>query len=313
MIKFSIIIPCFNEQEHIGKCLESVLNQSVPSSSVEIIVVDNGSTDNSVEIARKYTEHVFIKTEVNVGAVRNYGAENATGEILVFIDGDCTMDQDWLQRVETELKDTDSKLVLGGGYLLPPGSRWIERCWLLETSEGNSLPKELVGGCIVIKNSFFKALGGFNEAMQSGEDSELSYRIKRNGGKIRITRSLNITHWGNAKTQKGFIKRQIWHAQSYEKNLKQNITDPVFILTIAFLASATLLPITVIYDRYASSILLIIAAISPALLTTKRFGRAQRSPRNLVEGFAAYYLDILYLTGRSIGILLIAKRKFRHH
>lgn len=313
MIKFSVVVPCFNEEEHIGKCLESVLDQSVPASSVEVIVVDNGSTDNSVEVARKYTDNVFIKTGVNVGAVRNYGAQKASGDILVFVDGDCTMDHDWLKRAEAELNGPDSNLVIGGGYLLPPDSRWIEHCWLLETPEGNSLPKELVGGCIVIANSFFKAVGGFNEAMQSGEDSELSYRIKRNGGKVRVERSFNVTHWGNAKTQKDFVKRQIWHAQSYDKNLKQNISDPVFLITLIFSATAILCPPTLIYNKHASLMFLCIAAISPALLTVKRFGRAKRPPRNLVEGLSAYYLDILYLIGRSIGILQIAKRKFRNH
>ena len=285
----------------------------MPADSVEIIVVDNGSTDESVEIAKRYTEHVFIKPGVNVGAVRNYGAQKANGEILVFIDGDCTMDQDWLRRVESELNSPDSKLVLGGGYLLPPDSSWIEQCWLLETAEGNSLPKELVGGCIAIENSFFRALGGFNESMQSGEDSELSYRIKRNGGKTRVNRSFNVTHWGNAKTQKDFIKRQIWHAQSYEKNLKQNILDPVFIITFIFLTSAVLLPATAVYSKNLSPVLLSVAAMSPALLTIKRFGRAKRPPHSPVEGLLAYYLDFLYVMGRAIGLLRIAKRKFQNH
>jgi len=304
MIKFSVVIPCFNEEKHIGKCLESVQDQSVPTDSVEIIVVDNGSTDRSVEIAKLYTKHVFIKPGVNVGAVRNYGAQQARGEILVFIDGDCTLDHDWLLRLEKELETSPPETAYGGGCLLPPNAGWVEQCWLLDQKNGNTLPKDLLGCSIAITKDFFLKSGGFDENIASGEDSKFSHAIKKSGACVKITESLNVTHWGNAKTEIQFIKRQIWHAQSYKKDLKQNVLDPIFLITCTFLVSTISLPPLIISNHlFLSGILSLITIGSPAILTIKRFTRAKRPPQNIKEGLLAYYLDLLYLIGRSLGLL----------
>ena len=283
----------------------------MPADSVEIIVVDNGSTDKSVEIAKKYTKHVFIKPGVNVGAVRNYGAQKARGEILVFIDGDCTLDHNWLLRLEKELETSAPETAYGGGCLLPPNAGWVEQCWLLEQKNGNTLPKDLLGCSIAITKTFFLKSGGFNEKIESGEDSKFSHAIKKSGACIKITEALNVTHWGNAKTEIQFIKRQIWHAQGYKKDLKKNVLDPIFLITCIFLASTISLPLSLISKNLFLPGTLSLTIIGlPSILTIKRFKRAKRPPQNIKEGLLAYYLDLLYLTGRSLG-LLKAPRKYK--
>lgn len=304
MILFSVVIPCFNEAENIGKCLLSLNNQSLPRSQFEVIVVDNGSDDDSVQISQALADRVLEYPNIRVGEVRNRGVLEAQGRNLVFLDADCTLDKDWLNRALRLLEQND-KTAFGGGCLLPSNASWIERCWLLEGPDGNTLPKELIGCSIVLPRGMFEQVGGFSESMLSGEDSELSIRLKSQGNTVRLTRDLNVVHWGNAKTQRAFLERQIWHAKSYEVSLKRNLNDPIFLLTglFSFLVIST--PLLLLAAPKALMIIVTPTLGLAAILTTKRFKRAARLPYSVAEAVYSYYLDLLYLAGRSIGLCAV--------
>ena len=94
----SIVIPAKNEAEDIGACLESLCAQSTPRDVFEIIVVDNGSDDDTANIAKKFADIVRVYPHIRVGAVRNRGVDLASGEVVVFLDADCQVDAGWLQR-----------------------------------------------------------------------------------------------------------------------------------------------------------------------------------------------------------------------
>lgn len=309
MIQFSFIVPCLNEATHIGKCLQSLRNQTIPREEFELIVVDNGSTDDSVRISSELADKVYIKPDLKVGALRNFGAKMARGDTLVFIDADCTLPSNWLERLSQQPLVSNKRLVLGGGCELPPDATWIEKNWLLEGPNGNALPKDLLGCSILIRKDLFNEVGGFNETMSSGEDSELSSRLRSAGAEVKISRDANVIHWGNAKTQKAFIRRQIWHAESYSEDLLRNLKDPVFLITVAFgfclagaigaiaLKSPAFWPFTTFLF------------LCPIPLTIKRYKRASRVPRNLSELAKSYYLDLLYLSARFYKLLTLSTRR----
>lgn len=307
MIVFSIVIPCFNEAEHIERCLSSITSQNFPRDQFEIIVVDNGSTDRSSEISRASADKVIERPGVKVGAVRNIGASEAKGENLVFIDADCTLDKDWLKRA-FGLLTSQRMSVFGGGCSLPPGAKWIEKFWLLEGVDGNTLPKDLIGCSIAIPRDVFISVGGFDESMSSGEDSELSNRLKTGGYEVTLTRDLNVVHWGNAKSQLFFFQRQVWHAELYKKSFRSNLKDPVFLLAVAFGTSAVAALALILLGSKASLLPLFILIIAPSALTVKRYFRSKRRPESIQEALLAYYLDLLYLSGRAYGLLKIAAR-----
>jgi glycosyltransferase involved in cell wall biosynthesis len=93
----SIIIPTHNEQEHILECLKSLKRQDY--HPVEIIVVDDGSTDKTVEIIKSIDTAIFQQQHLGAGAARNLGARKAKGEILVFVDADMTFDPDFVSKL----------------------------------------------------------------------------------------------------------------------------------------------------------------------------------------------------------------------
>lgn len=105
-MKYSIIIPVYNVEKYIGRCLESILNQSY--EKYEVIVVNDGSPDNSVDIINKYVKKdkrfkLFTKENGGLSDARNYGVKQASGDIIIFIDGDDYIDRDLLLKVNEEI------------------------------------------------------------------------------------------------------------------------------------------------------------------------------------------------------------------
>ena len=294
-IKVSIIIPCFNEERHIKSCLESVRNQEFPSDRFEVIVVDNESTDNSPRISEKLSDKVIFAPHINVGAVRNIGATIAKGELLAFIDADCLIDEHWIARA-SDLLEKDKTSIFGGGCLLPIDANWLERNWLLEGSEGNTLPKELIGCSIALSINTFKQLQGFDEHLKSGEDTDLSNRARDLGIPVVICRDLNVVHLGNAKTIISFIKRQLWHSKSYEDLGRKVLKDPVFIIT-------TIFTLSIISSTIKPFPFFIMAMACPAALSMKRALRAR--PIHVFKRLPIIYLvDFIYISSRATGLSL---------
>jgi glycosyltransferase involved in cell wall biosynthesis len=93
--RISIVIPTYNEEKDIGKCLESLRDQSIENFGV--LIVDDGSTDKTIDVVKKFKDVGVIKGEHKGTAFsRNLCAENAKGEILVFVDADMTFDKNYL-------------------------------------------------------------------------------------------------------------------------------------------------------------------------------------------------------------------------
>src|SRR6476661_7345717 len=94
----SFIIPALNEEKHIGVCLESIHRLQMPPeiSGMEIIVVDNNSTDRTVKISREMGAQVVGVVPKNPSRARNAGAGAARGDWLAFVDADCELASDWI-------------------------------------------------------------------------------------------------------------------------------------------------------------------------------------------------------------------------
>lgn len=105
MVKVSIIVPIYNVDKYLGKCLESLINQTL--KDIEIICVDDGSVDNSLKILEKYAQQdkrikVISKSNSGVSDARNMGLENAIGEYIGFIDPDDWIDLDYYEKLYSQ-------------------------------------------------------------------------------------------------------------------------------------------------------------------------------------------------------------------
>lgn len=296
----SVIIPFKNEEKNIDKCLSSLASQTTNIDNFEIIAINNGSTDGSIEIVKKYPKVKILDGKgLLVGAVRNLGARIAAGEILAFIDADCSAEPDWIENIR-ELTSSGN-LIVGGGIKLPTNPKIIEKYWLLEGDEGHVLPKELIGACTVISKDIFNNTGGFDESISSGEDTLLSTTLRSCGFKIYMSRNISVTHHGNAKNPIDFIKRQIWHSENYLDKPKNIAFDPVFYLVLIYSLSLYVYTFNFIFDKDLTSPALFFFA-SPAILSFKRIIRTKNIPKNIKRIHFIYLIDHIYMIGRSIGL-----------
>jgi glycosyltransferase involved in cell wall biosynthesis len=181
----SVIVPTWNEEEYLGKCLGSIKNQA-PDHPSEVIVVDGGSTDRTAEIAMEYADKVLVEPGLPVGGARNVGAKEASGDILAFIDADTIACPSWLNEIVRTLRMNRSAVGVTGPTLPYQGSHMDELAyhiatgWVQRLSLRLGVPHVAGFNCAYRKAAFFKA-GGFDERRQISEDIMLSMRIRHQG------------------------------------------------------------------------------------------------------------------------------------
>lgn len=302
----SIVIPVFNEERYLPACLTSLISLSYSKDRHEILLVDNGSTDRTLEIAREFSDvSIHIKENVKVGAVRNYGVQKAKGSVIVFLDSDCVVNQEWLTLGVHKLMANPGSVV-GGRYLLRDDPSWLEKYWIL-TSPGRVVTQaSLLGGCIFIPKEIFQNVGGFDEHLNAGEDSDLTVRLKKEHFNVEIDRSLDVVHLGYPSRVRPFIARQLWHSSDYINGLPQTLGDKTFLLTLAFMAGVVGLMASLLFLPAAKLVLIasvLLVFTSPAALSAKRIMRTGVKNKSLFDYLSIYLVDWLYLIGRALGVL----------
>ena len=103
MPKFSIIVPVYNVEKYIKKCLDSIMNQSF--KDYEVIVINDGTKDNSMDIVKKYDVKIINQENKGQSSARNHGIKEAKGEYIVFLDSDDTIEKDLLKELNDATKD----------------------------------------------------------------------------------------------------------------------------------------------------------------------------------------------------------------
>ena len=183
MATVSIIIPTLNEEQRLPRCLESLGKQSF--EDYEIIVVDSGSSDKTVEIAKKRGARVLYEPRLGVSVAKNFGASEAGGDILVFTDADSTYPEGWLKRMVSHFKD---RKVIAAFGPIKPMERKLIHVFLFDLTT-NVIPgiAALFGFFMAhgpnqsFRRTAFEKVGGFDERLRILEDNELPNRIKREG------------------------------------------------------------------------------------------------------------------------------------
>lgn len=237
---FSLIICGYNEEKNLDRCIKSCLNLKYPQSKYEIIYVDNNSKDMSLEVAKKYPIKIFTEKKQGLSESRNCGIKNSLGEILVFLDADTRLDENYLK----EHINTFSNpcVAVGGGKVLPLVETWISN--YLGVSLFDRYPRYLktryiktYPGCnLTIRKKILDRFGYFKEGLVTAEgitrfaeDKEICSRIRSNGFKILYNPKSIIYHENTYKFSRLF---KIWIKGSKGRlnAINSGASDPFSIL-----------------------------------------------------------------------------------
>lgn len=215
-MKVSVIIPAYNEEKYIKKCLKSINNQTLRREEYEVIVCDDASTDKTSTIAKKYADKLIrLKKCKTIGEVRNKGAKKAKGEILLFVDADTKLKSDFLQKI------LECKTTFGISKNLYYGDEdFISLLNILNNFFLKNIPRLAVtpGCCMYINKKEFNRIGGFNKDYKRNEDNLFFQKLFKQKKKISLVDSKVYTSDRKLK-QKGRLKFATEHLISYLKYL----------------------------------------------------------------------------------------------
>ncbi len=215
----SFIVPTRNEEKWIGACLQSIIDNMADTHGTyfeyDILVLDNSSTDNTPEIAKQYPASVIvdIPENKNVSYMRNLGADLTTGKVLIFIDGDVILDKTWNEWLPNAINwATEHPVLTGAHYGVDRNGSWITKNWH-RSDEGKKNASFIPAGHMIISREMFDSVNGFDERLETGEDTDLCRRLKANGGHIHQLLGLKTDHKGVPTSVSKFFKRERWHGK----------------------------------------------------------------------------------------------------
>jgi len=211
----SVIVPTYNAEDTIEDCIKSLLNLNYPKNKLQIIIINNSSTDKTSEILNKYINNVTILFESKKGApaARNKGLINATGEVIVFTDSDCLVDKDWVCNIVKPLYDENIGIV-GGRILAKRPCNDIEKYGEKLHDHERAINKISLPYAITMnwgsRLSVLKELGLFNEILIRCQDSDLARRIFYAGYKL-VYKDDAIIYHNNRKTLRALFRQGYVH------------------------------------------------------------------------------------------------------
>lgn|GEM_PF-809271 len=189
----SIIVPTLNEKKFIKKTLLALKNQTISKKNYEIIVSDSSSNDNTIKIAKKYADKVVVCERKGAGYGRNFGAKQATGKYLAFVDADTIVSKTYVEGIIEGLKKGIA--VTGPMRALENDSKKLKlfyKYWDLQTRTSIKLRKPIFPGFnFGVRKKEFEKLKGFKEKDIVVEDMDLSFRLVKLG-KIVFNKKMSV-------------------------------------------------------------------------------------------------------------------------
>lgn len=216
----TVIIPALNAARRIGRLLDSLLQQEYPSDRIEVIVVDNGSTDETREIVSRYPVKLVQETRHrNPGSARNAGLAEVRSEIIAFIDADCLATPTWIAEAVRTL-DAEGAALVGGNirwlYSTPPQAAEIFDSLVhlrndVHTRENGTA----VTANLVVRSEVFGKTGPF-PAWKAGEDYTFCLRARSAGYKIVFGPDVVVIH---GTRQLRALLRKAWRVGKFHRHL----------------------------------------------------------------------------------------------
>ncbi|MFH1681440.1 MAG: glycosyltransferase [Candidatus Eisenbacteria bacterium] len=285
----SVVIPAWNSAGGIGEAVRAALGQKGIGGAPEVIVVDDGSKDRTAERASEAGARVVRQENRGPAAARNAGWRASSGRAVLFTDADCLACHDWASRL-LRLLEAENAGAAGGSYgIANPGSllaRCVQEEIALRHRRMRGEVRFLGSFNLAVRRSVLEETGGFDESYRraSGEDNDLSYRIRKRGYRLLFDPEARVRHVHPERLARYLFEQArhgYWRMKLYRDHPEQARGDDYsgfidFLEPPAAVALLLLLPLLAVRAAAlaggAALLFLLLAALAPALRMARRGG-----------------------------------------
>lgn len=314
----SVILPLYNEEKYIKKCIESLVNQTYPTENMEWILVDGNSNDKTVKIIKSYIDVgtypiILLNNEKKkTPYALNMAIEQARGKYIIRLDAHSYFYPDYIEKCVYYLDNTDADNVGGIAETEASGFRGQAIAQMLSTKfgvggsdfrigEGNRYVDTVPFGAF--RREVFEKVGLFNTKLLRSEDNDMNSRIRQSGGKIWLSEDIRFKYYCR-DTVKGILKMGLQNGNALFFTLRENpkAMSLRHFIPFAFLLSLIILPLLI----FASTVFayLFFAEISLYLLLDIFYSFFKGKGKYGIINLWLYPLfHIVYGTGSLLGMI----------
>ncbi|MFH1225478.1 MAG: glycosyltransferase [Candidatus Diapherotrites archaeon] len=315
-MKASVIIPVYNAEKTISACLESVLRQKV-AGGFEVIVVDDGSTDGTAKVVKRFGAKYISQKNSGPASARNRGVKNAGGEFVAFIDSDCTASENWLAELLKPFLERDVAGVQGA--YKTKQCELIARFSQIEIEDRYNRMRRMrsldwVGSySAAYRRKVFVEECGYDESfpIASGEDPELSFKLSKKGHRLIFNPEAIVFHRHQSALLpylKSKFYRAYWRVLLYSKHRSKAIRDSytpqilkmqigLFCIFCAGAAATVFMPSLIFVPAAA----LVLGALSTLPFTI--FAMRRDFAAGIVAPFVIALRSVVFAAGLAAGVI----------
>ena len=305
----SFIVPVKNDAQRLKRCLASI---AATAGDREIIVVDNGSTDESPAVGRQAGARVLSLPGKCVSALRNDAAAIARGDCLAFVDADHELAGSWMAGAIDVMQQRDVGAT-GALYVAPADGTWVQRTYgaLRGRTVGRVDTRWLGSGNLIVRREAFEAIGGFDETLETCEDVDLCQRLRNAGWRLIADERLVSIHHGDPRTLRELFRAERWRGRD---NLRVTLRTRVTLRDLPSIDSPVVVAVAVAVVLAATAAapftggrslsVAVVAAIAFVLIALARTARiASISGRSVTAVVGALAVGTTYELARASAIM----------
>ena len=307
-VSVAFVVPVRNDAIRLRRCLESIVSNRYPRTAIELLVVDNDSTDDSAEVARAYADAVVTRSGISVAALRNFGARQTRAPIVAFVDADHAIDSSWIAAAAAALA-APAVAAAGFPYDTQPDANRVQRLYdaMRQRPASQQTVSWLGSGNIAVKRECFDAVGGFREDLVACEDVDFCNRLIQAGYSVIADPGMRSTHYGDPGSLRALFYGELWRGRDNlrvtfsgprtARNLRSALIPVVGLICIAGTVAALLGGQLLLAAAF--SLVPMAAALFRAVIIYTR--QQNRGPRALGESLA---LALVFDLARSLAIVI---------